>query len=455
MHIAVFSNYGCVGIALRLQSEGHDVLLCCNPGDEKNDSVGRYKLVGEGIVPTTDSWAYLLNWAVEHSRRAPTLLVFEASGEGKKADQARQRGLHVIGSGAFADRLEKDRSFGFEVAERAGAVLPPYEEFETVSEAIAYARTLGDTPTYWKTDKYLDADSTQGKDNGEDMAAYLEGIRAEHGDAIPSILQQKIPGVAISTARWWNGRVWTGPFTGDIEHKKAFNDELGPSTGCAFDGVWFYDDDLPPLAKALGWERLAETFVRYEAPPGVYDMNAIVDEEGNAYFLEWTPRFGWDCTPTSFELFRGGVGEFFWGLATGTANGPDVPTDRLAYSIRLGVPPYPWEHWTPPGYGGRDSRKFRPAAITGLDLADPNYFPDQVALIDDRLVTASPDGSVGLALGTGKRLSVIHDTLVEWVKEHKRGITGLTARTDGAKCIAEDAKALNAAGLNVPEGLTK
>lgn len=451
MHVAIFSNYGSAGIALRLHREGHDVLLCCDPGDAKDYTLGRYKLVGEGLVPLTHTWGYLLSWAEEKNRRGLTVMIFEGSGTGDKADQARKKGLRVIGGGAFCDKLEKDRAFGFKVAEAAGAMLPPFEEFRTVTDAIAFAHTLGDTATYWKTDTYISADATQGKNNGDELTKYLEGIRRDNGDAVPSIIQQKMGGVAISTARWWNGRAWTGPFVGSIEHKKAFNDELGPSTGCSFNAIWFYDD-VPAAALALGFDKLEPMFLANNAPPCIYDMNAVLGDDGNAYFLEWTPRFGWDSEPTSFALLDGELGDFFWGLASGTADGPigDPGSKKLAYSIRLGVPPYPWESWCPP----HDAQKFKPLPID-LDLEDPKFFAYGVAELPDLgVVSASADGGLGIVLDTGRKLEPIDKDLREWIKEHKSGIPGLTARTDGAKCIAKDAKTINDGGhFAVPKGL--
>ncbi|MGB8841931.1 MAG: hypothetical protein WCC64_12785, partial [Aliidongia sp.] len=419
---------------------------------KSDGTLSHNKLVGEGLIPKTDSWAYLLNWAREKARRSPTVMIFENTSMAKLADEARGYGLHVIGNGSFCHKLEEKRLWGFKVAEEAGATLPPYEAFSTITDAMKFAGTLGDTATFWKTDQYLDADSTHGASNGEEMVAYLAGVRVAYGDRMSCIIQKKMEGVPISTARWWNGRSWSGPWTGDIEHKKAWNDELGPSTGCSFDAVWFYDDE-PAIAKALGWDGLAEQFVKYEAPPGIYDMNAIAGEDGNAYFLEWTPRFGWDCTVTSFELLKGELGKFFWSLVTGTANGPDV-TSELAYSIRLGVPPYPWEHWSPMQ---GDKHMFKAMPLYSLDLDDDKFIPYQLSRDDEiGLSIGSPDGLLGLAVGKGRRLSAIHDDLVEWIQDHKSGIPGLSARTDGAKVVAKDAKAINDVGaFTVPEGLTK
>ena len=52
---------------------------------------------------------------------------------------ARALGIATVGGGAFCDRLENDRSFGFKVAKDAGALLPPYEEFASFDQARARA----------------------------------------------------------------------------------------------------------------------------------------------------------------------------------------------------------------------------------------------------------------------------------------------------------------------------
>ena len=72
-------------------------------------------------------------------------------------------------------------------------------------------------------------------------------------------------GADLSTARWWNGRAWIGPYELDIEKKRFMDGNLGKSTGCALNAIWFDAD--PRTAKELNWEALTEHFLQNEAPP--------------------------------------------------------------------------------------------------------------------------------------------------------------------------------------------
>ena len=67
------------------------------------------------------------------------------------------------------------------------------------------------------------------------MMDYFESV-AKHAPEF--ILQDFIEGSCVSTEGWFNGYDWMEPFNHTIEHKKMMNDELGPSTGCAFNVVW-------------------------------------------------------------------------------------------------------------------------------------------------------------------------------------------------------------------------
>jgi phosphoribosylamine--glycine ligase len=145
MRFFVVSGFGC-GLSFwhRLQCEGHDVRVWI-----KDDN----KTVGDGIVPKVGTYDEGVKWAKE----APSIVLFESSGCGDRADQARKAGLAVVGGGSYMDRLENDREFGFKVAEQAGCLIPPYKEFPNVAATIAWARSNKVKPSFWKTDKYLDA----------------------------------------------------------------------------------------------------------------------------------------------------------------------------------------------------------------------------------------------------------------------------------------------------------
>ena len=307
---------------------------------------------------------------------------------------------------------------------------------------------MGDTSVYWKSDRYLESDATYGAKSGEDLAQYLQRIRRKYGNRIRCQVQDKIDGIPISTAQWFNGKEFVGPIFGTIEHKKFLNDDVGPSTGCALNAVWAYPESEVELAEKLGWPEFASILRRNDAPPRIDDMNAVVDDDGDAFFLEHTPRCGYDSEPTAFRLV-GDLTRFLWNVATGQGSMPDI-SSHIAFAVRLSVPPYPWEHvehdarHTPIG-----------VPIQGADgLWDGRFIPYQVMASEEGLAVAAPEAIVGLSLASSRVLGVAHRVAVDYAKEELR-VPGLSFRTDGDFVIREDAKALRKVLGDSPEGLVK
>ena len=133
-----------------------------------------HKTVGDGIVPKAAQFTELLAWK-------PDLLLVDSGGIGEKADIARNRGIPVVGGGAFCDKLEEDRTFGMGIAQQIGARIPGCKEFATLRAAADYAKTLGNTPTYFKSDRYLEGDATHGAPDGAQMHDYLEDLMRQYG----------------------------------------------------------------------------------------------------------------------------------------------------------------------------------------------------------------------------------------------------------------------------------
>jgi phosphoribosylamine--glycine ligase len=440
VRFAVVSGFACsLSWWLRLQAEGHEVAVWIEPKE--------CKTVGDGLVFKVGSFDGLKAWAKTGAYSGQqTIFVFDASGMGDKAQELIEAGYLVVGGGKFMDRLEKDRSFGFKIAEQAGANLPPYEEFESFEAALAFAHDMEDIPVYFKSDRYLDADATYGADNSAELIEYLEDVIRTYGGHGRCILQEKIEGVAISTARWWNGRDWVGPFEFTIEHKKFLNDDLGPSTGCCFNAVWFDPDEQTPLPLALGWPSLAEQFRQAKAPPGLYDMNALVTESGDAYFLEWTPRLGYDSEMTSARLLPE-LGAWLSAVALGKEL--PTPSSAIGYSVRLGMLPYPWEE------SRKDDRKTCIGSKVGGEVGDLWSGPFIGYQLrrgkENPLEMASAEGIVGLVYAQGEKLSSLGDEVLEAAKAlHPKN---LSRRTDGVKTIVEDAKKVKKAGFAVHKGL--
>jgi phosphoribosylamine-glycine ligase len=414
----------------RLSDEGHEVAVWIGAPESEE--------VGEGIVEHKESLPALVAWA----REKPSIVVFDECDMGAQADILRRQGLRVMFSSRFNDKLEKDRVFGSDIAKELGLNIPKTIEFGTIQEAIDWAHGhKADHGWVWKTDKYLKADTTFSVDDTADLPRYLEDIRTDYGDDVPSIVQEQLEGVALSTNSWFNGQTFLEPYLGTIEHKRFMNDDIGPSTGCALNLSWAYDG-IPKIAQDLHFDKVADMLRRNQAPVGIYDINALIaTRDGKPYFLEWTPRMGYDSEPTSLRLVDD-LGEFWTQLVDGKLSEAPFATDRFAMSVRLSVPPYPWEvvtsekksaHGIP--LGGFES--VWEDAFMGYGVAKDD---------DDKYFVADWHGLVGLAIVAGTNLAAMDRELNERAGTIKGYYKSLQYRTDVGRKLIEDIKALDKLG---------
>ena len=414
----------------RLLDEGHEVLVFFGKGKDGNPIP--QKGVGAGLVPVETSRERWIRWG---SERADTIWFFDGSGAGKFAELLRRSGKLVVGGGEFCDRLENDRPFGEKFAAQAGVMIPPTKEFSSVSAAIAFLeknpkQQFGDGGWAWKSNTYLEASATfVGKDSKE-VIEYLKYVMSRFRDGISCILQEKIDGVALSTAQWWNGRAFVGPLEGTLEKKKFMCGEKGPATGCSLNLVWFYPD-APPIARTLRWDGVGQQLLKNNAPPGLYDINAIVNDDG-AYFLEWTPRLGIDSEPTSQRGIVN-LGQFLYNLATGRDVEQLFIKDRAYCAVRISVPPYPTE-----SKGVEDLKTAEHVPIWGADgLWQGHFVAAGVAQGPNGLEVADPYGFVGNVLASGTNLKTMFDEVYSYLDKELR-IPNLQYRKDAYEAISKD-----------------
>jgi hypothetical protein len=112
-------DYAGLGFAVRLQEEGHQVLLATNPDKTEiaNPEVcRRYQRVGAGIV-----------------EKVPLHSVDEN-------ETLRAEGFRVLGGGRHAYTVEHDRKTCLDFVGRHGLEAPPSLDFERPSDAIIFLR---------------------------------------------------------------------------------------------------------------------------------------------------------------------------------------------------------------------------------------------------------------------------------------------------------------------------
>lgn len=429
MRFAVFSAERCsLSWQSRLQDEGHELLVYMDR---------KYK-VGEGIVPLERNVGRWEDWAAE--KPSETVVLFDTSRNGERADRLRRAGAHVIGGGGICDKLEGDRYGALLVAERLGLKTPKSEKFSYLSESIAFLKKKrSESKWFFKPNRDLGCSFTLGE-SPERLIPFLEYVKESKGDRIAHLLQAEIEGTAISTGAWWNGTTFLAPYEGTIEHKKFMNGDIGPSLGCAFNVLWFYDDDIPEIARKLCFEELAEWLRKEQAPAGIYDINAVVaKEDGEPYFLEFTPRMGYDSEPTAQRLVDG-LGSFLYGLASGTLREAPFTRDEAALSIRVSVPPVPSED--------EDAKWEGDPHLLGVDsLWESNFIAYNVCRTDGVYRVCDPMGIVGLSLATGTDLTAMNDEALDFLDDDL-WVNNPMYRTDAASVLGSDIEAVRAAGYS-------
>jgi hypothetical protein len=428
MKIAYHSLDGStISWARRCYDEGADILLYI-PTRESNR-------IGENIVPKTESKEEWMEWGNESP---DTIYFFDASGSGELGDELKKEGKIVVGSGKFMDKLESDRKFGEELAKKVGISCPPVKNFTSISAAIAFLsknpeQEVGDGGWAWKSNKYLGSDATLVSKDSEEITEHLEHVKERFGDNIKCILQEKIKGVAVSTARWFDGTRFVGPFEGTLENKKFMNDDKGPSTGCSLNTVWFYTE-IPRVAYELKWMDLEAEFVRNEAPPGLYDINAILDAE-HAWFLEWTPRLGIDSELTSQRGITSLSG-FLEALAAGKPVDHFFKVSTCYHGVRISIPPYPNEIDKLAEMGDKNPAKG--VRVRNVKDTWENFFVNMGCAWDKEtgLYCVSPFGYLGCCVTDDPSITKGFEKIYKFLE--KLSVQDLQYRTDAAEVVLKD-----------------
>lgn len=401
------------------------------------------KKVGDGIVPKTENFAKWVAWGKTNSA---TIFFFDNSGSGDKADALRKQGCIVVGGCKFFDRLEDEREWSEDLHKSLGILAPKSKAFTTVSAAKDYVATQS-APQVFKPEANTDCSLTYVSESPKDMLDFLEYFQHRYGNNRKNLVQEKLDGFALSTARWFNGHTFVGPFEATIEHKKFLNDDHGPATGCSFNCVWFYQDEYPTIASNLQWDRLSGVFRKYESAPGLYDINALLSErDGKAYFLESTPRLGYDSETTSQKGITD-LGKFLYNLAMGLPVEDLFNRNLYFQSVKLSLPPYPYES------GLQEIPREKTSVdvpVKGQDGLWSKHFIGYGLRLDPKmgLVTADPSGWVGLSSnqssdplsGFGGCYSFLSETLK---------VANLQYRTDAKERVEEDLEVIESLGYDI------
>lgn len=363
-----------LGLALRLQAEGHPVSISIK------DPIAAQR--GEGLIDKENSPTY-----------TPTL-VADCTGSGALLDSFRANEGRTFAGSQIADRLESDRAFSSEVFEKAEIKEPFSEDFTDWEKAFEFVNEWSeDSKLVFKPEgKYSGVVPSYVPHDNKELLEMLEHYKGVIGDDPEFTLQEFIEGTCISSEVWCSQGKILFPTNHTLERKQLMCGDLGPSGGCTGNVVWCCNDRDCPLCKTL---KKLSGMLGENKWNGPLDINTVVSKEGEIYALEFTPRFGYDAFPTYlYGLFEGNFGSFMHDCCRGETRDMEV-SDGFAAGIRISVPPWPSEDF--------HARPGLP--IRGLRRSDfEGFYPYEINLQKDQIVTSGGWGIVGVCVGHGSTI---------------------------------------------------
>ncbi len=309
-------------LAIQVQNEGHAVKYAILAKAEKE--------VADGFLEKVDDWEAHTAWA--------DVVVFDDNEFGGAAEKLRAAGKAVVGGNRYSDRLEDDRDFGQSEMKAAGLPILKSWDFDSFDAAGDFIRAHPDRYVVKpngkaQNDKVLSFVGQE--EDGKDLLLMLERYKKGWGTKLRSFqLQEFVSGVEVAVGAFFNGKDFVLPCLINFEHKRMFNDDIGPSTG-EMGTAAFWTGENRLFRETLG--RMRE---RLQGYCGYVDINCIANGRG-IHPLEFTTRFGYPTINLQVEGVLSKWGEFLRALAT--ASPFELRTKRgFQICVVVGVPPFPF-----------------------------------------------------------------------------------------------------------------
>lgn len=314
-------------IAYLLKKEGHEVKIYIAEKARRSNF--------SGLLEQTEHWQDEVAWVGKDG-----LIVFDDTGYGHAQDKLRREGYSVFGGSALGDRLESDREYAQEIFKTYGMQTVTTKNFSSVSNALAYAKKH---PRAWVIKQNGHASKSINYvsifDDGRDAINQLENYLKNNADECETItLQERVVGCELAVARYFNGNDWVGPIEVNIEHKKFFPGDLGPTTSEMGTLAWYTTNEKNKIfQETLGKLKPHLQEINFR---GILDINCIVNEKG-AFPLEATPRFGSPINQLQSEFNITPWGALLKAVADGKSYERKVKTG-YGIVVLLAVPPFPY-----------------------------------------------------------------------------------------------------------------
>lgn len=324
-----------MGFGVRLLEEGNDCRIWIRDKEAQE--------VGDGMVPKANSLEDIL-FDLDAEK---DVVFFDGSGNGALADYLRSRGIATLGGSMIADRMEHDRGWAQGIMQDCKIGTPQSFTFKSWEEGRSFAEGFKGRLVFKPSKNLGELAMSHVCYDTEDLLEMLDNAESDSSLASPEFdLQEFVEGICISSEGWFDGsRFIPELFNHTLERKELMEHNHGPSGGCTGNIVWACSGGCPICLRGI---RRLEPFLRRHSFIGMCDLNAVIDGDGRLYGLEFTPRCGYDATPTLiWGLLNGELGHFVHDVAK-KQYGPKSPRlrdGRIAGAIKVTIPPWPSEEF--------------------------------------------------------------------------------------------------------------
>lgn len=395
--------YTGLGFALRLQDEGHDVVLAHGRPDDRRHA-DRFVLVGNGLVPKRP----LADVIAERARYRDWLFIWDENHSVAENELLRSEGFGVLGGGGYADTMEHDRDACLRLVRQYGVQTPPSFAFDDVHAALRFLDSRGDAAFVYKPDRGETHEtwlpqSVDDAEAREELRQHLRSMRRTGS----FILQERKNGIELDVEVFFARGEPRFAFA-TLESKRRLTADLGDLSGCAFDFTFTVPLDCRAVRESVG-----PLFPAYRSTcyTGFGDANIIAARDG-AWFLEKCERFGYNAHPNLFwTLNRASLGETFAALIDGSYEPDMAPGFGASLTLYMDHPA--------PGK----------AVLVPESVRRDLYLVD-VYREDDALLTAGYSELVAISTGHGYTIPTAWETCVARAWQVK--FPGRAFRVDGA-----------------------
>lgn len=304
---------------------------------------GERRRAGEGIIEKItdyeELWRKWLGWA-------DLVWLPDNTHYMERLEPYRKAGYPIFGGTPASTDLELDREVGQQAMKRYGIKTIPTRAFNDYKAAIAFVHK---NPNYLVSKPSGDANKALSyvAHDAADLTYMLErwDKNDKHRAMARSegfILQEKKTGTEMAVGGFYGPGGWSKWFVESFEHKKLMNGDRGPNTG-----------EMGTLVRMVKKSKLAEKILLPITPLlkkmdycGYVDNNAIIDDEGTPWPLEWTMRDGWPLRHNIESLLLNkDPAQWMLDLVLGQDT-LEAVDGRVSISVVMACPDFPYSHVT-------------------------------------------------------------------------------------------------------------